>query len=249
MKLQNLMENQEKKLGDLEIGGEIVAPNGIRRNKWNGDLCCQDNQLMSLKGAPQHVDGDFWCNRNQLTSLEGAPEHIVGDFCCQDNQLVSLKGVPQHVGGDFWCNRNQLTSLEGSPLQIGGDFCCQDNQLVSLKWAPQHVDGDFWCNRNQLTSLEGSPKHVGGNFLCYANKLTSLEGIHEQIVEINGEANFKQNPIKSHVLGLLLIKGLKSVKFDNKQLANVINKYLPLGDIMECQNELIDDGLEEFAQI
>ena len=207
MKLQNLMENQEKKLGDLKINGELVAPNGVRREKWDGDFECQRTRLTSLEGAPQHIDDDFWCHDNQLTSLEGAP---------------------QYVGGDFRCFGNQLTSLEGAPERIGGDFWCQDSRLSSLK---------------------GAPKYIGGNFRCHYNNLTSLENIHEQILEINGEANFEQNPIKSHVLGLLLIKGLTSVSFDNKHLEKIINKYLPLGDIMECQNELIDAGLEEFAQI
>ena len=207
MKIQNLIENQEKKLGDLKINGLIIAPNGVRRENWRGRLSCYDKQLTSLEGAPKHIVGSFWCNGNQLTSLEGAPNRVIGDF---------------------WCSNNKLTSLEGSPLEVGGEYSCRDNQLTSLKGAPARINDRFWCNNNQLTSLEG---------------------IHEQIVEINGHANFERNPIKSHVLGLLVIKGLKSIKFDNEQLTDIINKYLPLGDIMECQNELIDAGLEEFAQI
>lgn len=165
MRIQNLKESQKKKLGDLKIDGKIVAPNGVRREKWEGNLRCRNRQL---------------------TSLEGAPNHVGGDLVCSGNQLGSLKGAPEYVGDDFMCHNNQLTSLEG---------------------------------------------------------------IHEQMLEIKGFAKFLNNPIKSHVLGLLLIKGLKSVEFDDQQLADIINKYLPLGDVMECQNELIDAGLEEFAQI
>ena len=228
MKLSNLIENQEKKLGDLEIDGKIVAPNGVRRDNWEGHMYCNGNFLTSLEGAPRRIGGDFWCSINKLTSLEGCPQQVGKNFWCTGNQLISLKGAPQQVGGDFMCGNNKLTSLEGAPQHVGWGFICDSNQLTSLKGAPKHIGGSFWCDRNQLTSLEG---------------------IHEQILEINGHADFEKNPIKSHVLGLLLIKGLTSVKLDNDRLSVIINKYLPLGDIMACQNELIDAGLEDFAQI
>jgi len=61
--------------------------------------------------------------------------------------------------------------------------------------------------------------------------------------------NFEDNPIKSSVLGLVKIKGLTNVIFDNKKLEKIMNKYLPLGDIFDCQEELIEAGLEEFAEL
>lgn len=249
MKLQNLIEDQERKLGDLEINGELVAPNGVRREKWERDFSGEFYELTSLEGAPKHVDGHFWCHDNQLSSLKGAPQHVGKDFLCGDNKLTSLEGAPEYIGGDFLCNGNQLKSLEEGPQRVGKNFECSFNQITSLVGAPQYISLDFWCNNNQLTSLEGAPQHIGGNLWCSNNRIESLENIHEQILEINGIADFESNPIKSHVLGLLLIKSLKKVNFDNRQLANIINKYLPLGDIMACQNELIDAGLEEFAQI
>ena len=35
----------------------------------------------------------------------------------------------------------------------------------------------------------------------------------------------------------------------NIQLTKIINKYLPLGDLLDCQEELIEAGYEEFAQL
>lgn len=78
------------------------------------------------------VGGDFWCQDNQLMSLAGAPNHVGGDFSCHDNQLASLAGAPDHVGGDFWCYRNQLTSLAGAPDQVGGGFYCTWNKNLPL---------------------------------------------------------------------------------------------------------------------
>ena len=63
-------------------------------------------------------------------------------------------------------------------------------------------------------------------------------------------ADFSNNPITSHVLGLMLIEDLQFVEFDNKQLQNIINKHLKEGrDVFECQNELMEAGLDEYAQL
>jgi hypothetical protein len=88
-----------------------------------------------------------------------------------------------------------------------------------------------------------------------------LHNIHKHIKHINGTADFSINPIKSHVLGLLKIEGLKYIKFvtfgyTDKELdsvAKIINKYLS-GDrdamaVMSCQDELMDAGFEEYAQL
>lgn len=38
MKLRNLFEQEEKKLGDLKINGKVVAPRKKARDTWEGDL-------------------------------------------------------------------------------------------------------------------------------------------------------------------------------------------------------------------
>ena len=157
-------------------------------------------------------------------------EYSAGDFNCSDTWLKSLKGAPSHVGGDFYCSHNKLTSLTG---------------------APSHVGNDFSCASNELTSLEGAPSHVGGGFYCHSNKLTSLKDVHKHIAEIKGEFCALDNPIKSHVLGLLLIKGVTRVYLDNEQVAKILNRHLGKGraGMLMAQEELIEAGLEVFAQL
>ena len=132
-----------------------------------------------------------------------------------------------------------------------GDFNCSDTWLTSLKGAPSRVDGYFYCSDNKLTSLEGAPSHVGGSFSCSVNKLTSLKDVHRHITEINGKFYAVGNPITSHVLGLLLIKGATRVYLDNKQVEEILNRYLGKGraGMLMAQEELIEAGLEEFAQL
>ena len=134
-----------------------------------------------------------------------------------------------------------------------GNFGCSDNQLTSLEGAPASVGGNFYCSDNQLTSLEGAPASVGGYFGCSSNRLTSLEGIHKILKQMNGIFYANNNPLKSNVIGLLLVKGCKEVELDNRQVQEIMNRHLPntkghLG-LLECQEELLSAEFIEWAKL
>jgi len=170
-----------------------------------------------------------------------------------DGKKITNKTKDEPWPGYFYCSDNQLTSLEGSPASVGGYFICTNNQLTSLEGAPSSVGGHFICTNNQLTSLEGAPSSVGGDFECSYNKLTSFEGIHKILKSMNGAFYANKNPLKSHVLGLLLVKGCTEVVLDNKVVEEVLNRYLPntRGNkaVIEAQSELLDLDLEDWAQL
>lgn len=181
-------------------------------------------------------------------------------FNCWGKGLTSLDGSPSHIHGSFWCINNKLTSLEGGPTQVDGDFNCCDNNLGSLKGAPRRVGvpgklgGMFICRGCKLTSLEGAPEYVNAAFDCSENKLVSLKNVHKFIKELRSQFDATKNPIKSHVLGLLLIKGITNIRLDNKQVERILNKYLgKVGSdrsmLLQAQEELMEAGLEEFAQL
>ena len=110
------------------------------------------------------------------------------------------------------------------------------------------VDGDF--SNGTLSNVSKLPKTIMSNLDCRNNKIDSLRGIQKYVKTIKGTADFTNNPIKSHVLGLLEIDGLKSVMLDNKKVAAIINKHLKGDkDVIACQEELIDAGFEDFAQL
>ena len=141
-----------------------------------------------------------------------------------------------------------ITSLEGSPKFVFKNFVCIGHPIKDLKGGPESVLGKMDCGRCQLTSLEGGPKFLeAGRF--DNNKLTSLHNIHKQLPSVGYSLSFIDNPIKSHVLGLLKIKGLEIVGLDNQELEAIINKHLPEGNIFDCQAELEDAGLEAYAQL
>ena len=193
----------------------------------------------------------FEAKERSILSVKGKQEDpYPGDFFCSYNKLTSLQGAPSVVNGYFFCYNNNLTSLQGAPSVVNGIFSCSNNKLTSLEGAPSVVNGGFACFSNNLTSLEGAPSVVNGGFSCFSNNLTSLAGIHKIIKEIHGCADFNGNLIKSNVLGLMRIKGLTRVILDNKQVQNILNKYLKGDrDIIKCQSELLDAGLEEYAKL
>lgn len=224
---------------------------------------CDKFELTSLKDAPLKTRAQiparvhrFSCKSNKLTSLAGGPVGVLGNYNCSENQITSLKGAPSVVGGGFYCTDNELGSLEGGPAKISGNYYCDNNNLRDLKGAPKEItkEHNFNCSDNKLTSLEGIPETIGGVVNCANNELTSLKNIHLQLKELTGSdersINFFGNPIKSHVLGLLKIKGLKKVTLDNKKVEAIINKHLKgERDIFDCQEELEDAGYEEFAKL
>jgi len=70
---------------------------------------------------------------------------------------------------------------------------------------------------------------------------------------MNGNFYADVNPFKSNVIGLLLVKGCKKVLMDNKQVKEIINRHLksPFGykRVIECQSEMLDAGLDEWADL
>lgn len=164
---------------------------------------------------------------------------------------VADLGIDYTGASNFNCSDRSLTSLVGSPKKVTGLFSCQENMLTSLKGAPEFVGDSFICAYNLLTSLEGAPKTVYGNFHCNGNRLTSLKDVHKHIHKVTGAFVCMDNPIRSHVLGLLLIEGITWIHIDNKLLMSILNKYLGKGraGMLQAQEELIDVGFEEFAQL
>ena len=169
-------------------------------------------------------------------------------FEAKEKNLLGLE-----INGKLITDKTHLEKWEGN-------FYCDNNQLTSLEHCPTSVDGDFFCSHNKLTSLEHCPTSVvGGNFYCDHNKLTSLEhcpslkDVHKHIKQISGVFYADGNPIKSHVLGLLLIKGCAGIMLDNKKVQNIVNKYLPNdrghSGLAACEDELIEAGLEDYAQL
>lgn len=152
--------------------------------------------------------------------------------------------------GDMFCREEKVAPNGKRRERWNDSLYCKGRGVTSLEGSPKVVETFFDCDNNQITSLEGAPEKIGGYLSIQNNKLTSLQGIHKIIKEIGGNLYLSGNPIKSHMLGLLQIKNLRSIAFDHEEVERIFNKYLDVrGDIMDCQEELMAAGLEEFAKI
>jgi len=206
---------------------EITQPNTLTKEQINWLKAMKITYTISPHGLID-VNGNVDITSKNLTSIPVQFGHVSGYFYCYKNNLTSLQGAPQSVSGDFDCSHNNLTSLQGAPQSVGGNFGCDNNNLTSLQHAPQSVGGDFYCSNNNLTSLHD---------------------IHKQIKSIKGTL-LCDDKIKSHILGLLLIKNLKGID-GIKKVKNIINKHLFAGDhdVHMCQEDLIQAGFAEMARL
>jgi hypothetical protein len=138
-------------------------------------------------------------------------------------------------------------------------------KITTLRGISKHIKTYCDIASNELSNLDFLPSHIGTYLKFSNNKINSLSDIHKRIKYVK-KIDCKGNPIESKVLGLLKINGLEQVEmYDpgghifgitypeiNKKLKTVeeiINRYIPHGDLIECQNELIDAGLQEYARL
>ena len=252
--------------GDLDLSdmGLTELPD-LSTVTVRGNFDCRNNQLTSLKGAPQSVGGNFECTNNQLTTLQGAPQNVGGNFVCYNNQLTNLQGAPQKVGSGFYCSYNKLTSLQGAPQNVGGNFLCGSNQLTNLQGAPQNVSGNFNCSFNKLTNLHGAPQSVGGDFNCSDNKLTSLQGAPQtvgggficdcnQLTTLEGAPQSVgrdfccvQNQLTT-LQGAPQSVGGNFYCEDNYRLTTLGGVYLQVGGKFMCDNKFLQQEYESMKQ-
>jgi hypothetical protein len=108
-------------------GIHIIHPDGTVDVEGDCELR-KDKKVNQLPVKFGKVSGNFWCDNNQLISLEGAPQSVGGYFDCYDNRLTSLVGAPQSVGGDFYCSWSPTLPLLRTVV-AKNVFIYKDNSL------------------------------------------------------------------------------------------------------------------------
>jgi hypothetical protein len=214
------------------------------------------------------IKGTFDVSGATLTSMKNFPTQVNEDFIVEDTTIKSFVGGPSWVGGTVFATDGKFESLEGMPTYIGLNCGLRYNYyLTSLKGTLDTVIGDFSvAGCENLSDLTGSPTSVGGWDSSGCHSLRSLKGISEEIhgdayfadcinlesleglKYVGGELGIKRCLKLKKVLYVFKIKGVQKVVHDNNTLTKILNKYLPSRDIIGCQDELMDAGLEEYAR-
>ena len=171
-----------------------------------------------------------------------------GNLEAQSLNIVSLKGCPDDIN-NFYIQDNLIDSLEYFPKNVKGNISISGNNITSFKGLPNFTLGALRVADNPITSFDGCPRDIGGNLNIANTKITNFHNIHKFIHSIDGFLYADGCILKDSFLGLLKIHNLRSLIIDDKGLSDIINKYLPLGDILACQQELIDKGYEDYAKL
>ena len=105
--IENYTINEDKSIdvdGDVYLSCLGLTKLPLKFRNVTGYFDCSNNNLITLKGAPETVDDNFDCSYNNLITLEGAPRRVNDNFDCSHNKnLMSLEGISPTIHGNFYC--------------------------------------------------------------------------------------------------------------------------------------------------
>jgi len=257
--------NEIKQMGDAEVKWlrDLGYTNTIHVSKGLINLASPidiNSKFLKKLKYPFGTTKEFNVNFNKLTTFENFPKLVKGELSFTENEMTSFEGISE-VMGDISANNNKITTFKGlPPLEVNRNLMVRDNKLTSFEHCPKKILGAFSVSANHISSFEGAPEWIGSNaYFSNMDKLKSLKDIHKHIKHIGGFINLNGTPIQSHILGVLLIDGLTRISadgdYDDKfiRAVHIINRFLKKGGgkagMLDCQNELMDKDLEDFAQL
>ena len=184
-----------------------------------------------------------------------------------DNPQVITKDTQDRAWDTYFdIGGVHVRSLQYCPKVIKGWFQANNNPyLESLEHGPTSVGGSYDVSNTGISSLDGFPAHVGSILdFSECHHLHSLHDIHRhtknaRVVKFNArELKNSERDVLESVLGLILIEGLERIEiyYGNSSrtqdpLHDILNSHLGRGrsGLIDCQNELLDAGLDEFAKL
>jgi len=182
---------------------------------------------------------------------------VEGNFNISDcAYLKSLEGCPIECR-QFTCEGCiNIKTLKGAPLTCTDFDCSRCMSLTSLENGPKKVKYTYDCrNCYKLTSLKGLPSELRSSLTALESPIKSISGL-DKILHSCANMHIDLKDIKGGILSLLKIKDLIHINAgraglypEERKISEIINRFLPEGDIFKCQQELIDAGFEEQAQL
>lgn len=189
--LISLQGSPEEVIGNFNCEDNILetlkgGPLKVGEKYW----CCK-NRLVSLKGMG-YVGGEVNAQNNQLISLDGAPENIYGSFLMSFNSLTSLVGGPRKVFGQYVCDNNLIDTLEGFPEFVEEQFYCDNNpglEKFNLNFAKDFRGRYLSDGMVGVTALREKLKLEEELQLNQANPLSKIEQIDNMSKRVNNVSN------------------------------------------------------------
>jgi len=211
-------------------------------------------------------------HRKVADFIEGDTLDLTGSLpYLQNNGLKCLVGCPDElIMMELVATELALESMEGCPQKIMSAIDVGDNELESLEGICPVLNGLLNVNWNRLKNLDHMPKRLISLNLML-NELPHLFSEFDRLTKAHvfdhlGYLVLDQKQITHAItddhgiLTLFKMPNLTRVKIgsmrigDAVKVMNIVNTYLDLDgrtskDILACQNELLDNGFEEYARL
>jgi len=135
------------------------------------------------------------------------------------------------------------------------------NSLVGL---PESIYSPLDLGHNPIDKLDCKNIIVHGWVNLSSTKLRSLQGVEHAFASIDDYLYISTEQIKSHVLGVFLIKKIQMIvhteffvkagsapEVPAAEWVQIVNDHLKNGKkgMYDCQDELIENHLDEYAQL
>ena len=249
MRLRELHEaTNEFNVGDLVFHpnnkqSSLTLPDNLKKvfdgkvlDEWDGDLNLKSfNKITSLKGSPKHIKGEL--------TLGGGIKDFSG--CPLSAERIQLYGI-------------KTSNCKGLTTQTSSISIFYSDGLVNLEGLENAGRAGYlhmaYCHG--IESLEGIAKTVRSVYFEKCSKLISLKGIHKHVPMVT---TFRiATVIKSHILGLLKLEHLNELEYqpgyefpdhESNKAFQILYAHLKKKDLIACQQDLIDAGLDEYAQL
>lgn len=219
---------------------------------------CQTRARLPVKFSK--INGDIWIHNCQLQTLIGLPDEHEGLVSLINVMIPDLSYFPKLVGQNseiFISRCPHLKSLKGCPEEVGSTFNLNDlPNLESLEHGPKIVGTTYKVDTCGITSIDGIAETIGKNLILTNNReLKSLAGIHKKIKSVNGIVDVSGSLFKQNILGLFLVKGVKSYRYafggKAEKVFKIVEKNLEEGkDLLDIQYELMENPeLERYAEL
>ena len=156
-------------------------------------------------------------------------------------------------------NDQNMEDLVGCPSKLGTLSVQRNKTVLSLEGCPKIITNKLDLSFTKFTNIELLPQRVGKILNLAGCDLTNLSGIGKKYIKSCPEISIYNNPIVSSILGLVLVDRLKDVinsrtgegAIDRSTALNIIMTHVKSGnkDLMDCKEELMINGLKEYAKL
>lgn len=127
----------------------------------------------------------------------------------------------------------------------------EDDPILLANPPRIHISSHILRIQSQLSEIPDYVPLYNNTLELTMGNLKSLHGIEKKIKTVS-RIFISTTTHVTHVLGLLLIEGLGFIHIiGDNEVSDILNHYLGAGrkGLIDCQNELIDAGFEEQAQL